>query len=233
MNFLELHNKVLDRLRENRIVSTDIGRDPYINSISAHINDAKDSVENAYNWSMLRGEDTELTTIGEEIITISGSADLEYLVDGVSIDETGNFIKQVTGREMIVKYVNDVPSPVPQGSIQTIAPYFDSDLGEKQFRVYPRPDSVVTLRFLRLAHQPDLENYDDILKVPSTPVFTLATALASRERGEVGGTPTSELFAIAQTHLSDAIAIDTARNPEEQIWYVSSDMSQTNVRFKL
>ena len=233
MNFLELHNKVLDRLRENRIVSTDIGRDPYVNSISAHINDAKDSVENAYAWSMLRGEDTEVTTIGDEIITISGSADNHYLIDDVSVDETGNFLEEITGREMILKYVNDVSSPVPQGPPAYIAPYFDSNIGEKQLRLYPRPEAAVTLRFYRLAHQTDLVNYDDILKVPSTPVFTLATALASRERGEVGGTPTSQLFAIAQTHLSDSIANDSARNPEEQIWYVSSDMSQTNVRFKL
>ena len=45
-----------------------------------------------------------------------------------------------------------------------------------------------------------------------------ATALAARERGETGGTSAAELFAIADSTLADAIALDAARFPSETIW---------------
>ena len=83
----------------------------------------------------------------------------------------------------------------------------------------------------RVSHQAALVAPDDVLLVPSLPVYTLATALASRERGEVGGTPTSELFAIADRHLSDAVAQDTSLYPTEMDWYSAgaAGWAQTNV----
>jgi len=59
----------------------------------------------------------------------------------------------------------------------------------------------------------------DVLTVPSTPVIQLATAMAARERGETGGASAAELFAIADSTLADAIAMDAALHPEETIWY--------------
>ena len=51
--------------------------------------------------------------------------------------------------------------------------------------------------------------------MPSQPVIHLAVALLARERGETGGTSTAEYFGIADRYLSDAIAIDAAKHPEE------------------
>ena len=59
----------------------------------------------------------------------------------------------------------------------------------------------------------------DTLKIPAMPVVHLAVALASRERGETGGTATQEYFAMANKYLSDAIAQDAGRHPEETIFY--------------
>ena len=56
------------------------------------------------------------------------------------------------------------------------------------------------------------------LYVPSNPVIHYAVALASRERGETGGTSSAELFAIADQTLGDMIAFDVARQPEETVW---------------
>jgi hypothetical protein len=47
----------------------------------------------------------------------------------------------------------------------------------------------------------------------------MTIALLSRERGETGGTSTAEYFAIADKHLSDAIALDAQKHPEETIFY--------------
>ena len=59
----------------------------------------------------------------------------------------------------------------------------------------------------------------DTLDVPETPVIQLAVALATRERGETGGTSTAEYFQIANRYLGDAIAHDAGRHPEELIFY--------------
>ena len=83
----------------------------------------------------------------------------------------------------------------------------------------------------RTSHQGPLVNATDRILVPSLPVFTLATALASRERGEVGGAPTSELFMTADRHLSDAIAQDSTLYANELNWYANDQDYNTNVRF--
>jgi hypothetical protein len=51
------------------------------------------------------------------------------------------------------------------------------------------------------------------------PVIHLAIALLARERGETGGTSASEYFGIADNYLSDAIALDAQKHPDETIWY--------------
>ena len=43
--------------------------------------------------------------------------------------------------------------------------------------------------------------------------------MAAEERGETGGTSASKLYAIAQSSLSDAIAMDAGRFPTETVWY--------------
>jgi hypothetical protein len=47
----------------------------------------------------------------------------------------------------------------------------------------------------------------------------------------VGGTPTSELFPIADRHLADAIADDSALYANELDWWANTNESKTNVRF--
>ena len=231
MNFLELHNKVLDRLRENRIVSSDIGTDPYVNSISAHINDAKDAVENAWAWGVNRGEDDIVGTIGAEVVTLPESADTHYIYDRVLVVESGSFLRQRTPQYMANRYSNDASEPVGQGHPSEYAVYYNDTDGNLQFRLNIRPDQAYTYKVFRIKDQGDMVAWDDKLIIPSLPVYTLATAFASRERGELGGTPTSELFAIADSHLSDAIALDSGLYPEDTIWFDAQNPVQGNVRY--
>jgi hypothetical protein len=84
--------------------------------------------------------------------------------------------------------------------------------------VSPKPDGAYSLRFDVVKRQADLLVDGDTLLIPSQPVIHLAVALLARERGETGGTSTAEYFAIADKYLSDAIAIDAAKHPEEMIF---------------
>ena len=65
----------------------------------------------------------------------------------------------------------------------------------------------------------ELVNDTDPLIIPSQPVIHLAVALLARERGETGGTSAPEYFQIADRYLSDAIAMDAQKHPEETIWF--------------
>ena len=89
---------------------------------------------------------------------------------------------------------------------------------DTQVLLSPKPSTVETLRFDVTKRQPELVNNTDVLLVPSKPVIHLAVALLARERGETGGTSTVEYFSIADRYLSDAIAIDAAKHPEEMIY---------------
>ena len=91
--------------------------------------------------------------------------------------------------------------------------------GDTLVDLYPKPDGVYSLRFNCALRNPDLSADDDKLKIPAMPVVHLAVALAARERGETGGTSTAEYFQMANKYLSDAIAQDAGRHPEETIFY--------------
>ena len=90
--------------------------------------------------------------------------------------------------------------------------------GDTQVLVGPTPDGVYSLRFDVIKRQADLSSNTDTLLVPSMPVVHLAVALLARERGETGGTSVAEYFQIANKFLSDAIAIDAAKHPEEMVF---------------
>jgi hypothetical protein len=91
--------------------------------------------------------------------------------------------------------------------------------GDNLIDVYPKPDGVYAIKFKCVLPNTALSADTDKLVIPSSPVLHLAVAFASRERGETGGTSTPEYFQMANKYLSDAIAVDAARHPEETIFY--------------
>jgi hypothetical protein len=59
----------------------------------------------------------------------------------------------------------------------------------------------------------------DTTSLPIKPIEMYAWSLASRERGETGGTAAQELFALADKSLGDAIALDASKYPSELTWF--------------
>jgi hypothetical protein len=86
--------------------------------------------------------------------------------------------------------------------------------------VYPKPDAVYSLRFDLIAREAELSSDTDTTVLPKNAIIHNAVALLARERGETGGTTAQDYFLIADKHLSDAIAIDAYKNPEEFIYRV-------------
>jgi len=213
MTYLELINGVLRRLREPTVAT--VTETAYSTMIGDFVNDAKVLVENAWDWSALRSTISISTVASTKNYALTGTgwAGKELNV----INDTSNYIMEYRTNDWFdEKYYIDTPaSGTPR--YYTYAEVNGS--GDQTIDVYPLPDAVYVIRFDTVVRNADLSDGADTLAIPSPPVLHLAVALAARERGETGGTSTSEYFTIANQYLADAISIDAARHPEDLIFY--------------
>ena len=221
MTYLNIMNNVLRRLREEEVNS--VNESTYSKMAGDFINDAKTMVEQAADWSALRTRESAfVTSVDDNLYSLVGSGDdvkVMSAYDTTSANEVEYQTKEWFNNE---SYVNGSLVMAANGGLTGSPLYYTFDgvdaNGDTQVRLYPMPDDAYNLRFVMVRRQADLSNGADVLLVPSKPVIHLAVALLARERGETGGTSTAEYFAIADKYLSDAIAIDAAKHPEEMIF---------------
>ena len=179
------------------------------------VNDAKDLVESAWDWSALRTTLAINTVADTSNYSLTGSADKVKELN--VINDTSNLVMQYQTNNWFDEqyYINTPATGAPNyytyGGVDTN--------GDQTIDVYPKPDAVYALRVDVVKRNAVLSADTDTLDVPETPVIQLAVALATRERGETGGTSTAEYFQIANKYLGDAIAHDAGRHPEELIFY--------------
>jgi len=212
MTFLNIMNNVLRRLREEE--ATTVTGSTYIKMVGDFINDAKQLVEEANDWSALRETVVVTTAAADNTYSLTGSSDNVKVMS--VINDTQNCFMGYQTKD----WFND--SLYVADEVQGAPKYYtysglDSS-GDTQVLVSPTPDGVYSLRFDVVKRQAPLTNGTDTLLVPAQPVIHLAIALLARERGETGGTSTAEYFTIANKYLSDAIAIDAAKHPEEMVF---------------
>jgi hypothetical protein len=214
MTYLEAINSVLRRLREDE-VSTAL-ESSYSALIGDFVNDAKRTVENSWNWVALRETTVIPTVSGTAEYSITGSGQ-EAVIKSVVNDTSNRFMGLQTSSYFNNVYYNqDVISGSP---VAYIVSGVDSN-DDLKVKVYPQPDDIYSLRF-DLAKPQGLVTGDATkIKVPYNPVVQMAFAMALRERGETGGQSAAEQFAVASTALSDAIAIDANRFPDETTFMV-------------
>jgi hypothetical protein len=212
MTYLNLMNNVLRRLREDEVSS--VSATTYTKMVSDFINDAKKLVEESNDWSALRETIVVSTTASDNSYSLTGSGDNVKVMS--VINDTQNCFMEYQTKD----WFND--SLYIANAVEGAPKYYtynglDSS-GDTEVLVGPTPDGVYSLRFDVVKRQADLSFNTDTLLVPAMPVVHLAVALLARERGETGGTSTAEYFSIADKFLSDAIAIDAAKHPEEMVF---------------
>ena len=215
MTYLNLVNNVLRRLREDEV--TNVSESTYSKMVGDFVNDAKDLVETAWDWSALRNTLTITTAADDYTYSLTGSGDKGKVFR--IINDTSNCELQYQTQAWFDNefFVNNPVSGAPK--------YFtyngvDAN-GDTQIDVYPKPDGVYSLKVKIVLRNVLLSADADTLTIPSSPIIHMALALLARERGETGGTSTAEYFAIADKHLSDAIALDAQKHPEETIFYTA------------
>ena len=214
MTYLDAINKVLVRLRETQ-VSTPTDTD-YSTLIGAFVNDAKMLVEAAWDWACLRTTKTVSATVGVTSYVLTGSGGDYTFIDAYN-DTSDNRLELITKNRMnTLVNLQTPPSGPPE--------YFcfnglDSN-GDQSILVYPTPDGTYSLKFDMVIRGTELSATGDTTALPSQPIIMYAWAMATRERGETGGTAAQEIFSLADRALADAVALEASKYQGEITWRV-------------
>lgn len=212
MTYLNLVNNVLKRLREAD-VST-VTQNTYSTMIGEFVNDAKEFVEDAWEWSALRTTITVSTVADDYSYSLTGSGIKDKLLDAINDTSNLRMIQDSKARFNERQYISTATTGAPLYFTFTGVDGND----DRTIDVYPTPNGVYSLRFDMVVKEDKLSSDSTDSVLPPSPIIHLATAMAVRERGETGGTSTQEYFAIANTSLSDAIALDAGHFPHETEW---------------
>jgi len=212
--YLSLMNSVLRRLREEEVA--DVTETAYSKMVGDYINDAKSLVQDSHDWSTLRKTVVVPTVENTTEYSLTGAGERVKLYS--AINDTSNFFMHYETPNWFSNayYISGEVSGTPDSYTFSGV---DSNADTK-VRVYPKPSGVFSLRFDVCSREPDLAVDADTTVLPAMAIIHNAVALLARERGETGGTTTQDYFIIADKHLSDAIAQDAYKNPEEFIYTV-------------
>jgi len=210
MTYLELVNDVLVRLRETT-VST-VSETSYSALIGKFVNDAKRQIEDAFAWNVLGQTITVTTSASTPTYSLTGAGQKFQVMDVINTTSNVGLIN-ITFVDMNRKLnftplVNSIPTEFA----------FDGVDGSYDTKVnlYPIPDGVYTIKFALTVPQATLTSDSTVVAVADTLVAQNAYARALVERGEDGGLTSSEAYQLYKAMLSDYIALEGTRYPENQ-----------------
>lgn len=212
MNYIQLVNSVLRRLRETEVSS--VADNAYSKLIGEFINDAKRQAEDAYPWNALSETLTAVTADGIFNYILVGSGQRFRVLDVLN-DTSNKVVNNATTRWMNEQFLL---TSVQKGSPSYYNFNGTNSNGDTQVDLFPIPNGVYDIRFNVIKPQVPLSSDSDVILIPSEPVIFNATARAMAERGEDGGIASSEMYAIYKQSLADAIAIESGRYIEESAW---------------
>jgi len=106
-----------------------------------------------------------------------------------------------------------VPSPILNLPMYYTVQGVDTN-GDLKVKFWPVPDGVYSIRFSLIVPENDMSSDSDTTLLAKEPIILGAYARALVERGEDGGLNSSEAYALFKASMSDLIALELARSPE-------------------
>ena len=214
MTYLEVVNTVLKLMRLDEVATVAGQEDEAIKVVIQNVNDAKKKVENAWRWNVLRDEWAIPVVQGVSTYPITDSYD-QIIIDDVLLND--QWVLKPNNKKSLDRKLNTY-------STETNAPNEYAIAGananrEVLIKFWPLSNQSHTVTITGWKNQPDLAIDSDELLVPHYPVVYEALAMSARERGEVGGQTSLELFGMAKKYLEDAIALDASMSPLDTNWY--------------
>lgn len=211
MTYLQLVNAVLRKLREDQV--TTVAESDYSQLIGDLINDAKQLVEDSWDWTALRDSHTVTTASGTHTYSITGFTPRSKILYVHNETENRKLKQESLQRIRELTLGNDTEQTPTYYSLSGV----DAN-GDLQLRLWQTPNATETLTVYGVKRPAALEDDTDSLLVPSQPVVQWAYSYALRERGETGGDSGAEQAIFAKNDLATAIALDGNQHPEELIW---------------
>jgi len=212
-SLLSLVNDVLVRLREPEV--TTVNENVLSKLVGRFVNDSKRQVEDAYNWNALCTTLTATTAASVFNYALVGTGSRFKVIEIYNLTSR-SFLEAKTSKQMTAAFIS---SENPQPGTPA---YYNfngiNNNGDTQVDVFPIPNGVYTLFFNLYVPQDELVADGDTMLVPKEPVVLLALARSLVERGEDGGLSNSEAYAMFKSVLSDYIALEASRYPEEECW---------------
>jgi hypothetical protein len=198
MTYLELVNDVLIRLREPTV--TTVALNSYSTLIGKFVNDAKRQVEDSFAWNVLGQTITVTTVASTASYSLTGAGQKFQVMDVINttsnVGLTNISFVDMNRKLNFTPLANQIPTEFA----------FDGVDGSYDTKVnlYPIPDGVYTIKFAVT------------VLVPDVLVAQNAYSRALIERGEDGGLSSSEAYQLYKSMLSDYIALESTRYPENQ-----------------
>lgn len=213
--YLQAVNSVLRRLRETEVAT--VNATTYSKLIGEFVNDAKNSVEAAYNWNALSDTLTATTSADLFSYVLTGSG-VRFRVVDVLNDTKDTVMRLAPTHWMNTQFL---PTNPQKGSPNYYNFNGQDGNGDTLVDLFPIPDGVYTLRFNVILPQAPLASDSTVIKVPADVVIQNAYARALVERGEDGGLQSSEAYALARNLMADYISLESNRYLEDTNWVPS------------
>jgi len=210
MTYLELVNDVLIRLREPTV--TTVVLNSYSTLIGKFVNDAKRQIEDSFGWNVLGQTITVTTAASTSSYSLTGAGQKFQVMDVINttsnVGLTNISFVDMNRKLNFTPLANQIPTEFA----------FDGVDGSYDTKVnlYPIPDGVYTIKFSVTVPQATLASDSTVVLVPDVLVVQNAYARALVERGEDGGLSSSEAYQLYKSMLSDYIALEGTRYPENQ-----------------
>lgn len=212
MNYLQIVNKVLRRLRQTEVTSVD--QTKYSRLVGQLVNTTKSEVEKAWKWQHLRATSAVNTIAGTFRYSIPGVQQGFEILDVIN-EEGNSFLKPATSSQMNEWFLNN---PVPQGTVEYFQINGYDNNGNPRVDFYPVPDVPQVIYFNVVAPQAELESNSDTPYVPWELLYLGAFARAVEERGEDGATSAVDAWQEYRSRMADFIAIEANQNYDEIVW---------------
>ena len=210
MTYLELINDVLVRLRETTVSTTT--ETTYSTLIGKFVNDAKSQIEDAFSWNALGQTITVTTTASTASYSLTGAGQKFQVMDVINttsnVGLTNISFVDMNRKLNFTPLVNSIPTEFAFDGVD--ASY------DTKVNLYPIPDGAYTIKFALTVPQATLSSGSTVVLVSDVLVAQNAYARALVERGEDGGLSSSEAYLLYKSMLSDQIALEGTRYPENQ-----------------
>lgn len=208
--YLGLVNEVLVLLREPEVSS--VSENSLSSLVGKFVNAAKRQICDAYDWDAFNTPVT-ITTVAGQVGNYSlTNAGRRFKTMDV-INTTNYYQLTPLSHTDHDTFYYTIPSPIQALPMYYTIQGVDSN-GDTQVKFWPVPDKVYSIRFSLIVPEEDFVNDTDTTKLAKDPIVLNAYARALVERGEDGGLSSSEAYALARAAMSDLIALELARSPE-------------------